>query len=99
MAKVLKTLVVVLVVAGFMGGLWSSHLWDVYYDDGLHRVPDSAVGRIYIENMHGVPLYTTSREHFLLHTLSELSTSMVVLAFLIYLALNRRLQRKGPGGG
>lgn len=89
-------MVAVLAVTGAIGWFWSWQMWNVYYDDGLHRLPDSAIGRIYVENMHGVPLYTTSREHFLLHGVSALSIGVCVLACLIQWAQNRWLKQTGP---
>jgi hypothetical protein len=103
MERITKGLVVVLAVAGLIGWLWSSQLLNVYYDDGLHRQPDKAVGRVYVENMHGVPVYTTSREQFLLHGVSNMSMGLFVLACLIQWAQKRaeerRLQRTGRSGG
>ena len=89
MRRALNILAVVLAVAGWIGGLWSWQMWDVYYEDGFHRQLDRNAGRINIDNMHGVPLYTTDREHFWLNGLGEISMCVFVLACLIHRAQTR----------
>jgi hypothetical protein len=69
-------------------------MWDVYYDDGLHRQADKAIGRVYVDNMHGVALYTTNREQFLLKEVPGLSMGLFLLGVVIDLA---QRQAKLPG--
>jgi hypothetical protein len=101
MVKITKRLVVAFAVAGLIGWLWSWHLWNVYYDDGFHRHPDQVAGRVYVENMHGVPLYVTRRERFLLHGVSDLSIGLFAVACLIHWmqrrAEGRRIEQRRHG--
>jgi len=83
-----------LAVMGLIVGLWSGGMWNVYYGDGLHRRPDRAAGRVHVENMHGVPLYTDNREHFILDDVPYLSIGLIGLAGLLHWAQERRVARR-----
>ena len=93
-----RRLVIGLAFTGFVGWLWSSQMWNVYFDDTLHRHSDIAAGRVNVENMHGIPIYTTNREHLLLHGLSALSMGLFILACLLDW-FQRRKPTESAGGG
>jgi hypothetical protein len=81
-----KRLAPVMCATGLIGWVFGMGMWDVYYDDGLHRQPDKAIGRVHVDSMHGVALYTTNREQFLLKEIPGLSMGLFLLGAVIDLA-------------
>jgi hypothetical protein len=78
-----KVVAIVLIVAGFIGQVWSHEIWNRYLDT-LPRSPDVAAGRTHRDdNFHGYVLYETREEHFRLYAIEYSSEGLVFLGLLV----------------
>jgi hypothetical protein len=71
-------------------------MWYVYYANPLYRSPDKAHGRVCVDNMHGVMLYTTNWQHFLLNEAFFISLGVIALAALIDQVNRKRRSHSAP---
>jgi hypothetical protein len=83
MQKRWRILSITLILAGFLGQVWSHQIWNHYFDT-LPRSPDKASGRTYPDdNFHGFVLYETREEHFRLYAVEYSSQALFFLGLLI----------------
>lgn len=95
MDKLLFKMVRVFAFTGLGGAFLSWVMWYVYYANPSYHSPDKTHGRVYVENMHGVMLYTTNWQHFLLNGAFFISLGIIVLAAMIeQLTKKRRTLRR-----
>ena len=75
--KILRRLAFALLFTGFATLLAYVVLWTHYYDI-LPRSPQSATGRTYVMNMHGIGVYATQKER---NRLDLLENVFIILLF------------------
>jgi hypothetical protein len=87
-----KRIGVTICLIGLAGLFWSSSIW-YDYQRTLPRHPESAVGRIYPLNVHGIVVYQTREERNWLDEIQYSSIAVFAVGALMGLIYQKRFGR------